>query len=113
MSAAAPLPKKKQVEMDEKIDDAIAKIDAALPVIHQKVAQARESGRAPSPSPATSGFSVKNFMRTQQRLQTLAREMQESTAEEEELTIEEVSLVRIQKKRKKRAQIQNRPQRAS
>ena len=77
--ATAPLPRR-QVEMDAKIDEAIAKIDAALPVIFEKVAQARQSNSTPTPTPptATAGFKVQNFTRTQQTFSQLAREMQES-----------------------------------
>lgn len=67
--AAAPLPKK-QVDLDAKIDEVIAKIDEALPRIHQRVAQGEE-GLTPSPGHG-------NFMRTQQALSQLAREIQES-----------------------------------
>jgi hypothetical protein len=75
--AAAPLPKK-QVEMDEKIDEAIAKIDAALPVIHQRAAAAKEAVPAAGPPSPSRPYPVKNFMRTQQMLSKLANEMKES-----------------------------------
>lgn len=66
----APAPKKGDVE--EKIDAAIDAIDAALPVLHKKIAAAQAGdARALTPSPANGA----NFTRTQRALSKIAKEM--------------------------------------
>jgi hypothetical protein len=69
MAAAAPLPKKPEVNVDEELDAAIDRIDQCLPVIHAKVEQAQRSGDTPS-----SAFHPKRIMQTQRVFQSMAED---------------------------------------
>lgn len=62
----APLPKKPEVEVDQEIDTAIARIDQCLPEIHKRVEQSKRSGDTPS-----SAFQPQRIMQTQRKFQAM------------------------------------------
>lgn len=64
-AAAAPLPKPTESDVDE----VIQKIDAALPKIHQRAENAKQSGKTPSDS-----FSTANFAETKAKFVELAED---------------------------------------
>lgn len=74
--SAAPAPQERS-DLDAKIDAALARIDAALPAIHKRIADSKADESAPSltPSPETCQLT---FQRTQQALVKLVQEMKDS-----------------------------------
>jgi hypothetical protein len=82
MSAAARIPEPDE-NAEEALDRVIAKIDKALPKIHEKAKDSRQGGKTP-----TDAFDMKNLKRTQKAFEALSDDPVLSESDEDALTRE-------------------------